>query len=236
MKIGSAGDRATSANGIHWHVAPENEITYKTSNWERTEIPEVILYQKDGTEKVFRSENDMEGGYADERVMDCIDCHNRPTHIYLPPGRAIDNKILEGKISSEIPFIKKKAMEVIQKDYSSQDEARTRIATDLTSWYKQNYPEIAQESPEKFKEAIAGIQDAYCENVFPEMNVEWNTYPNHLGHTEDFDFSVGCLRCHNDMHETETGEVISMDCDTCHLVLAQDEEDPEILRTLGGGY
>jgi hypothetical protein len=68
------------------------------------------------------------------------------------------------------------------------------------------------------------------------MNIEWNTYTNHMGHTEDFDFSVGCLRCHNDMHETESGEVISMDCDTCHLVLAQDEEDPDILRTLGGGY
>jgi nitrate/TMAO reductase-like tetraheme cytochrome c subunit len=236
MKIGSAGDRTTSAHGIHWHVAPENKIIYKAADWQRTVIPEVVLQQADGTEKVFRTRTDSEIEHADVREMDCIDCHNRPTHIYLPPGRAIDNKILEGKIPSEIPFIKKKAMEVVQKEYATQDEARTRIATDLTAWYKQNYPEIGQDNPEKLQKAITGIQEAYSENVFPEMKIEWNTYTNHIGHTEDFDFSIGCLRCHNDMHETESGEVISMDCDTCHLVLAQDEEDPEVLRTLGGGY
>lgn len=236
MKIGSAGERTTSANGIHWHVAPENKITYKATDWERTEIPEVILQQADGTEKVFRAPTDTEIEYTQVREMDCIDCHNRPTHMYLPPGRAIDNKILEGKISAKIPFIKKKAMEVVQKEYVSHDEAKIRIATDLTSWYTQNYPEIGQDNPEELQNAIVGIQEAYSENVFPTMNVKWNTYTNHIGHTEDFDFSIGCLRCHNDMHETESGEVISMDCNTCHLVLAQDEKDPEILRTLGGGY
>ncbi|MDY0291258.1 MAG: NapC/NirT family cytochrome c [Desulfuromonadaceae bacterium] len=236
MKIGSAGERTTSAKGIHWHVAPENKITYKATDWERTEIPEVILQQADGTEKIFRARTDADIGYAEVREMDCIDCHNRPTHIYLPPGRAIDNKILEGKIPATIPFIKKKAMEVVQQEYTSQDEARARIAADLSSWYTQNYPEIGEDSPEDLQMAIAGIQEAYRENVFPAMNVKWNTYTNHIGHTEDFDFSVGCVRCHNDMHETESGEVISMNCDTCHLILAQDEEDPEILRSLGGGY
>ena len=31
---------------------------------------------------------------------------------------------------------------------------------------------------------------------------------------------------------TEEGETISMECTTCHSILAQEEEDPEILRTL----
>lgn len=236
MKIGSAGERTISANGIHWHVAPENKITYKATDWERTEIPEVILQQADGTEKIFRAQTDADIEYAEVREMDCIDCHNRPTHIYLPPGRAIDNKIIEGKIPVTIPFIKRKAMEVVQQEYISQDEARARIAADLSSWYTQNYPEIGRHSSETLQKAIGAIQEAYSENVFPAMNIKWNTYTNHIGHTADFDFSIGCLRCHNDMHETASGEVISMNCDTCHLILAQDEEDPEILRSLGGGY
>ena len=45
---------------------------------------------------------------------------------------------------------------------------------------------------------------------------------------------MGCFRCHNDEHETADGEVISMDCDTCHTILAEEEEDPEILKTLIG--
>ncbi len=238
MKIGSAGDRTTSASGIHWHVAPENKITYKAADWERSEIPEVILSKADGTEVVYRSpETPQEGAeYADVREMDCIDCHNRPSHIYLPAGRAIDNKILEGIIPGELPYIKKMAMEVVQKDHASQDEARTAIASELNSYYQKNYPELVKKQPKLLEQAIAGVQAAYTENVFPEMNIQWGTYTNHIGHTEDFDSSFGCLRCHNDEHESESGEVISMDCDTCHLVLAQDEENPEILQNMGSGY
>ena len=27
---------------------------------------------------------------ADKRRMDCVDCHNRPTHIYVPPDLSVD--------------------------------------------------------------------------------------------------------------------------------------------------
>jgi ferredoxin len=36
------------------------------------------------------------------------------------------------------------------------------------------------------------------------------------------------------MHESEAGEVISSDCTTCHVILAEDEKNPEILQTLQG--
>ena len=31
---------------------------------------------------------------APKHMMDCIDCHNRPTHIYVPPDESVDNSIL----------------------------------------------------------------------------------------------------------------------------------------------
>jgi len=236
MKIGSAGDRTVSSHGIHWHVAPENQITYKATDHSRMTIPEATLASKDGAAIVFRTTDaeavlENAGPTVEVRVMDCIDCHNRPSHIYLPPERALDNKILSGDIPRELPFIKRQAMEVVQKEYESQQEARTAIATDLTGWYQKNYPQLVQQQRALLERAITGIQDAYSGNVFPEMSIEWNTYPNHIGHMEN----PGCFRCHDESHETANGAVISMDCETCHIILAEDEKDPAILKTLYGG-
>jgi hypothetical protein len=62
------------------------------------------------------------------------------------------------------------------------------------------------------------------------MKVTWNTYPNHIGHKD----SPGCFRCHDKKHKTADGDKISKDCDTCHTVLAEDEENPAILRQMAG--
>ncbi len=233
MKVGSAGDRAVSSHGIHWHVAPENRITYRATDHSRKEIPEVTLTKSDGTEVVFNSGSANPEENAEEvREMDCIDCHNRPSHIYLPAGEALDRKMLEGAIPREIPFIKKQGLEVIQQPYESTPAAMTGIATTLNAWYQKNYPELVQKNPALLGKAIQGVQAAFAENAFPEMNITWGTYINHLGHGENFD--IGCFRCHDGSHETASGETISADCDTCHTILAEDEANPEILKTLQG--
>ena len=48
MKIGSAGDLASSSHGIHWHVALENRIEYVAVDRERQVIPEVRLSRGGG--------------------------------------------------------------------------------------------------------------------------------------------------------------------------------------------
>ncbi|HKJ04213.1 MAG TPA: NapC/NirT family cytochrome c [Geopsychrobacteraceae bacterium] len=234
LKIGSAGDRSADSHGIHWHVAPENEITYTATDRQRNIIPVVSQRAENGQTIVYRSgeaeEQLAEADHLQERVMDCIDCHNRPSHIYLPADRAINSKILTKDIPVELPYIKQQAMKAVSVEYQSHDEARTGIANSLTSYYKKNYPEIFTKNRKLVDQAIAGVQAAYVENVFPEMRIQWGTYTSNLGHTNE----LGCFRCHNEEHETEDGEVISMDCDTCHTILAEDEEDPEILKTLIG--
>jgi hypothetical protein len=237
MKIGSAGDRVQSSHGIHWHIAPENKITYRSTDHSRTVIPEVILTQADGTQTVFRTED------ADEllnetvlqgemREMDCIDCHNRPSHIYLTPDDALDRKLAEGLIPNQLPFIKRQAMEVITASYETGDLARETITGKLNNWYQENYPELVAANPEMLADAVKGVVAAYSDNVFPEMKVEWGTYTNHITHGPDFD--IGCFRCHDDMHETPDGKTISADCNTCHTLLAIEEENPKILKELQG--
>ena len=74
---------------------------------------------------------------------------------------------------------------------------------------------------DELEKAIDGIQLGYASNIFPEMKVTWKAYPNNIGHME----SEGCYRCHNDRHATETGKVISKDCNLCHNILAQGTTD-----------
>ncbi|MDX2478882.1 MAG: NapC/NirT family cytochrome c [Desulfuromusa sp.] len=235
LKIGSAGDLAAESHGIHWHVAPENEISYTAADWERNIIPVVSQKTANGNKIIYRSgEADEQIAAAtnlEERVMDCIDCHNRPSHIYLPADEAVNGKILTNNIPTALPFIKQQAMKVVSVEYKTQDEARTAIATELTSYYKTSYADFYSENRPLVERAIAGVQAAYVENVFPEMGIQWDTYSSNLGHANDF----GCFRCHNEEHESAEGEVISMDCDACHTILAEDEEDPEIIKTLLGG-
>ena len=53
------------------------------------------------------------------------------------------------------------------------------------------------------------------------MKVRWDAYPNNIGHLE---FN-GCFRCHNDLHTSEDGHVISKDCNLCHTIVAQGSLD-----------
>ena len=237
MKIGSAGDRAQSSHGIHWHVAPENQITYRATDHSRMVIPEVRMTGKDGREVVFRTpeaeaELSKNSAKAETREMDCIDCHNRPSHVYLPVEDALDRKLLEGLIPQELPFIKRQALAAVTAKYPSSEAARQGIADSLTKWYQQNQTELVKAKPQLLAKAIAGTQEAFAQNVFPEMKIEWGTYVNHVGHGPEF--NVGCFRCHDDRHKSADGRTISADCNTCHTLLAMEEANPAILKTLRG--
>jgi len=228
LKVGSAGDRSISPHGIHWHVSRQNRIVYTATDHSRMEIPEVRLISEGGSETLFSVDGIANNAQdAEIREMDCIDCHNRPTHIFQSADEALDAKLLSGAIPSDLPYIKKTALEAVNRPYASHKEAASAIADFLKDWYAKNYP---NEPPERISAAISGTQETYAENVFPEMNIGWGTYTSHLGHADE----GGCFRCHDEIHAAPNGDVISMDCETCHIILAEEEKDPEILKTLLG--
>jgi len=237
MKVGSGGYLGRTAQGIHWHVSPNNKIIYTHTDRERKDIPEVRLIKADGTEVVFSTGEEVpaeQAGKPDEggtREMDCIDCHNRPTHIYRTPDEALNQELLTNEIPQSLPYIKRQALEAITQKYETKQAALDGIASTLWAWYNENYPKLAKEKKDLIEKAIAGAQKAYSDNVFPSMNIGWNTYPNFLGHRDD----SGCFRCHDDSHSAKDGETIPMDCDTCHIILAEEEANPKILETLRSG-
>ena len=232
MKTGTGGMRANRAQGIHWHVSPEVQIFYKYTDEKRENIVEVVKIEN-GKKTIFKKseEADSEGKPEEKEVyirkMDCLDCHNRPTHIFHSPEEAIDLEFVQGKMPEDIPFIKKVSLEAITKKYASREEARQKISEYILSFYKKNYPELVKKDSQKIQEAIKASIEAYMLNVFPEMRISWNTYPNFLSHK-------GCWRCHNDEFESKDGETITQDCTLCHNLLAEDEQNPEVLDTIVG--
>jgi hypothetical protein len=234
LKLGSGG-QGIGARGIHWHVSNQNKIIYTYEGESREHISEVHLFNADGSEVIFKNpevtaESHSESLEHGSKEMDCVDCHNRPAHIYLSPGEALDQRIANGMISTELPFIKQKGMELITAIYPSKEQALQEIASALPAWYAKQYPELAREKGAQIIQAAASLQKAYRDNIYPDMKIDWNTYQSNLGHHDD----GGCFRCHNDTLEAADGSVIPQDCETCHILLAEDESDPEIIRSLRG--
>lgn len=189
MKLGSGG-QGTGARGIHWHVSSKNKIMYTYEDEFRERISEVHLFKADGSEIIFKNpevttEDHSGSPHHGSKEMDCVDCHNRPAHIYYSPEEALDRRISNGMISTELPFIKKKGMELITTAYLSKEEALQAIATALPAWYAKQYPETARGKGNYIIQAVASLQEAYRENIYPDMKIDWNTYPSNLGHHDE---------------------------------------------------
>jgi len=232
LKVG--GRTWQGAVGIHGrHLDVKSRIQYIATDRQRQVIPQVTYLDDAGKQAVYNSPETnptpAQLAAGEHRTMDCMDCHNRPTHTFQLPDRAVDQAMSEGRISPELPFIKKKAVEVLRADYPDRDTATQRIGTQLNDFYRSSYPEVFRGKHALLDVAIGQVQAIYLRNIFPAMKVTWGTYPNNLGH-QDF---PGCFRCHDGSHTSADGRTIANDCDTCHTVLAMEEQNPKVLSELG---
>lgn len=212
--------------GIHQHINPNIKIEYKTTTPNRQVIPWVRFTNlKTGETEIFTdSESYLSEAQIDSleiRVMDCLDCHNRPSHNYNVPQNFTDKLMTDGVIPKTLPEIKLIAMMALNQEYPTKDSAFMAIRSQVTEYYESSYPDVLTERKSEVEQAINGIQQGYANNIFPEMKVTWKAYPNNIGHME----SDGCYRCHNDRHSTTTGKLISKDCNLCHNILAQGTPD-----------
>lgn len=231
MKIGGHdGQRAVGIHGRHLDL--QSRVQYIATDRQRQVIPRITYLDDDGKKVEFDSTDSKltpEQPAGESRSMDCMDCHNRPAHTFQLPDRAVDQAISQGLISADLPFIKKKAVEVLKAGYSDRDAAAQRIAATLEDFYRTSYPDTYHDKWAAVNSAIGAVQAIYFRNVFPTMNVTWGTYPNNLGHA-DF---PGCFRCHDGSHSTPDGRTISNDCEACHALLAVEEPNPKVIIDLG---
>jgi len=222
MKIGSEHTAMGLQEGIHWHINPDVHIDYVASDEKREYIPWVrYINQATGDTVIYNDIYEtLEANALDTlemRTMDCLDCHNRPSHQFLPPQEFTDEMLASGTIPPELPEIKLLAMQIFNHPFTDRDSGSMYIRETVQAYYQDNYPEIAQEKGALISQATEGLLEGYNKNFFPFMKANWDGYPMHKGHSE----YNGCFRCHNGQHESENGEVISRDCNLCHSILGQ---------------
>ncbi len=232
LKIG--GRTAEGLVGIHGrHLDTTERIEYVSTDGRRQVIP-VVTYIDDTGKKVEYVSSEVKTtpeqlALGERRKMDCMDCHNRPTHAFQLPERAVDEAIAAGRVSPKLPYLKREAVAALKANYADRAAASEQIPRTLTDFYRTKYPAIYQNDRATIETAAQQVKEIYLRNVFPEMKLSWGTHPNNIGH-EDF---LGCFRCHDGKHKSSDGRVISDDCSACHQVLAMEEQNPKILADLG---
>ena len=219
LKVG--GGTGKEASGIHWHVSSGYQIEYAPGNPQRLTIPWVKMTDRDGKVTEYKSEDfdpEILTGTAEIRVMDCMDCHNRPSHVFNDPDDLVNRALAEGTLDPTIPNLKDNIMNILEQAYTSTEEALQKIEEDLTETYAADET-LSASGEEGLKRTIEVVKEVYSKNFFPEMGVDWTTHPSFIGH---FRWD-GCYRCHDGNHVSEAGETISHDCDTCHVITGQGE-------------
>ena len=217
LHIGGRNQYTNAFEGIHWHVSNDVEVKYLAADEKRTQIARVKVRRADGSEDEF-VKSDIEIPAESEgkwRTMDCIDCHNRPTHVYEVPEERVDFGLLSNNINPEISGFREDCLAVITTEYASRDEATAMMADDLRALQAKRGKDRVVKYGADIDKAAAFLLKSYLGNVWPKMNVGWGTYKGHLGH-QDSDAGFGCWRCHDEEHENKNGDTISQDCSLCH--------------------
>lgn len=220
INVGGGDPVSGPVAGIHWHMNLANEITFIAGDKQRQVVPWIRVKDRDGnvTEYSDRSRplSAEQIATGEKRRMDCIDCHNRPAHTYLPPDVAVDQSLAAGRLDPSLPYLKRQTVEALNRSYATEEQAVKTIAESLDGFYRTNYSALHAQKSDTVKAAISETQRIFKTYFFPEMKTNWATHPNNIGHL----YSSGCFRCHDGEHVSNTGKVIRNDCNICHTVLS----------------
>ncbi|MGD0945925.1 MAG: NapC/NirT family cytochrome c [Candidatus Binatia bacterium] len=236
IKTGGGSPTTGQTEGIHWHMNIANRLEYIATDKQRQHIPWVRMTNlKTGEVAEYVSTDaplsEEEVSRAQIRTMDCMDCHDRPTHILQSPSYAVNLAMDTGRIDATLPFIKRTAVELLAATYESTEAALGAIDAGVTEFYRDKYPEVLRTRGDAIAHAVAAVQEIYGENFFPRMKARWDIYPDNVGHLV---FS-GCYRCHDGSHKNAGGKIITKECGACHIILAQGKREQLAYSTEPGG-
>jgi len=220
------GTQGVTSRGIHWHVDPGVKLRFQADE-RREKVGAIELTGADGRQRRWEAAGAPAAG-GTWREMDCIDCHNRPTHVYRTAEDEVDAALAGGRLDARLPFLRREAVKALSAEYPSREAAAAGLLAALRTFYAGQAPPRGAGEPALVEAAAAELAAIWGRNVWPNMKIGWGTYPTLLGHQQ----APGCFRCHDGDHATREGQAISGDCGLCHTILAQDEKDPAILKQL----
>ena len=202
----------------HWHARPDLVVEYVATDKTLSTIPYVKVTDGGKTTEYFAENVTAPPAGQPVRRMDCLDCHNRPAHtLSATPAQVVDRAIVQGEISTKIPFVRSQMVEALSEEHPAGTDASQAIVDRLTKVFGTSTPEARQ--------TVQVARRLYRENVFPRMKVTWGTYTNQLFHVND----TGCFRCHDDAHTVkgDPEKKVRQDCELCHKEQEPSGEAPQ---------
>jgi hypothetical protein len=225
MKIGGGNPQTGALEGIHWHMSTDNVVEYIALDDERTEIPWFRVTNSSGTVRTYADPNavypDPDDPDTEIRVFDCMDCHNRPSHSFTPPAISMNLALSTGRISKDLPFIRKLGVDLLNAEYATTADAVVGISAGIDNYYLENYATEFGAMAEDIEAAKAELISIYESSFFPDMNTDYRSRSSNLSHF----VSEGCFRCHGNEQIDSTGFGLSADCESCHVIVAQGPTD-----------
>lgn len=226
IKTGGGQAKLGHEAGIHWHMIAENAVTFTATDEGYQDIPWITAENLDGRVTVYRKRglglSDAELEKLPRHRMDCMDCHNRPSHNFPAPETAVDRAIQASLIPGDLPWVKKLSVDALVREYPDNEAAHAGIRGEFSAFYRDRYPEVSKGRQADIEGAAAAVCAIYDRSVFPKMKVNWKTYTLNIGHRN----WNGCFRCHDGEHVTRDGKVLSKDCTLCHTLPQRGPMEP----------
>lgn len=225
MRPARAG--SPDALGVHWHI--ETPVEFTTTDEHQQSVDSIVYRDpRTGDERTFIAVGKIRDSHnaaldvqrMRERdhvvTMSCITCHNRVGHDIPTAENAVDDALALGKLDPSLPFLKKKAVELLRGPWESKEKDLAEIAA-LPAFYGAEYPLVAEQRADAVKRATDEIAAMYSQLVTAAMRTGPGTYANNLGHQA----GTGCFRCHDGAHYEVVDKVVTTTtipsmCDTCH--------------------
>lgn len=221
LKVGGSDPVRGPVEGIHSHMNVANTVEFIALDDDRLNIPWVRVTDANGKKTEYRTEE-----FKDDvskhpiRAMDCMDCHNRPSHKFMTPNAAVDQSLAFGRIDPSMPWAKAKVVKALTGKigaegdpavvYATREEAEAKIE----EYLRKEYPD-----DKRVDAMVTEAKALYKINFFPEMKADWRIHPDHIGHKD----TPGCFRCHDGKHFAADGKtsIKGSDCNACHIIVAQ---------------
>lgn len=153
-----------------------------------------------------------------KRVLECADCHNLAGHPVRSPDDLVDEAIADGTLDARFPYIKARAVELLNQPFRNRAEAMT-LLSEARARYRADYPDLPERFPQDWEESQEFLEERQDQmaamllrNQFDAADISWRSFPDHSEHRN----SPGCFRCHNGRHQSEDGRLIPVSCTTCH--------------------
>lgn len=217
LRVG--GGEIETARDIHWHVAAN--VWYLSLDNERQDIAWVGVEDKNGSLTEYldpkkADEASPERIEEEKRLMDCVDCHNRATHIYQSPEDLIDTALTQGSMDKSLPYIKWLGVNALDPVNPSLEQAVARVEM-IKAFYRDSYPDVLAQKGAEIDRTIEELKNIARLTTFPDMHITWTTYVNNAGHLD----SPGCFRCHGKLITAggdQKGSPVNVDCNLCHYL------------------